>query len=288
MNKGTHSIDWIGLWNDLAKQREAGRRDEALPDTGDRWSARAAVYDARTRDRWAAKDTSREFLFSLLQSLGKPTLLDIGAGSGKWAVPLAPFAEYITAVEPSPAMRTRLEENLAQHGIHNVTVVPQPWPCKGVPIHDITLCSHAMYGFGDFEAFVRGVQAATRHTCVWLMRAPPLDGIMADAARHIFGHPYDSVNFHIAFNALLQLGIFPNVLMEDPRTWDPWVHDSVEDALIEVKRKLRLYDDTTHDAFLKDLLNRRLIFKDGRYVWPCGTHAALMHWQVQPKENTHE
>ena len=184
-------------------------------------------------------------------------------------------------------MRARLEEHLSKKGITNVTIVPEAWPCAAAE-HDVTLCSHSMYGFDDFERFVRGVEAVTRHTCVWLMRAPPLNGIMADAARHILGHPYDSVNFQIAFNALLQMGIFPNVLMEDPRTWDPWIHDSVADALAEVKRKMRLYDDTTHDEFLKDLLERRLIRKDGRYVWPCGTHAALMYWQVASKEKAHE
>ncbi len=281
------TTDWIQLWNRLVKQREDRRRPEPLPDEGDRWSARAESYDARTQDRWAAKDTSREFLVALLKSLPAPALLDIGAGSGKWAVPLAPFARHVTAVEPSAAMRTRLQEHLAKRNIENVTIVPEAWPCK-TTAHDVTLCSHSVYGFDDFEGLVRGIEAVTRHTCVWLMRAPPPDGIMADAARHVLGHPYDSVNFQIAFNALLQMGIFPNVLMEDPRTWDPWTHDSVAEALAEVKRKLRLYDDTTHDAFLKDLLERRLIRRDGRYVWPCGTHAALVYWQVSPEGKTDE
>ena len=281
-----HDVDWVRLWNELVKAREAERKPDNLPDAKDRWSARAEVYDARTQNRWAARDTSREFLVSLLKSLPEPTLLDIGAGSGKWAVPLAPYVRHVTAVEPSPAMRTRLQEHLQERNIANVTIVPDPWPCAAMPAHDVTLCSHAMYGFDDFEQFVRGVQAATRHTCVWLMRAPPLDGIMADAARHVLGHPYDSVNFQIAFNALIQLGVFPNVLMEDPRTWDPWTHESVGDALAELKRKLRLYDNPAHDVFLKDLLKRRLIYKDGKYVWPCGTHAALVYWQVNPRAET--
>jgi SAM-dependent methyltransferase len=283
----TLETDWIRLWNELVRQREEQRREPAAPDPRDRWSARAEGYDARTQSRWAAKDTSREFLVSLLKSLPSPTLLDIGAGSGKWAIPLAPYAKLVTAVEPSPSMRARLQDHLAEKKIGNVSVAPEAWPCD-VPPHDVTLCSHSMYGFHDFEKFVRGVQAVTRHTCVWLMRAPPLDGIMADAARHVLGHPYDSVNFQIAFNALMQMGIFPNVLMEDPRTWDPWVHDSVADALTELKRKLRLYDDPRHDAFLNDLLERRLIRTDGRFVWPCGTHAALVHWRVTSKAEANE
>lgn len=281
MKKGTPITDWIALWNRLVREREDRRHHEPLPDAKDRWSARAEGYDARTQCRWAAQDTSREFLVSLLKSLPEPTLLDIGAGGGKWAVPLAPFARHITAVEPSPAMRARLQGHLAERKIANVSIVPEAWPCN-VPMHDVTLCSHSIYGFDDFVGLVRGLEAVTRHTCVWLLRAPPPDGIMADAARHILGHPYDSVNFQIALNALLQMGIFPNVLMEDPRTWDPWTHDSVDDALAEVKRKLRLYDDPTHDAFLRDLLERRLVRKDGRHVWPCGTHAALVYWQVKP------
>lgn len=286
MNAGT--TDWIQLWNRLVRQREERRREDPLPDAGDRWSARAESYDARTQGRWAAKDTSREFLVSLLKSLRDPTLLDIGAGSGKWAVPLAPFARHVTAVEPSPAMRKRLQEHLAERGITNVTIVPEAWPCAGMPAHDVSLCSHSMYGFEDFEGLVHSIEAVTRHTCVWLMRAPPADGIMAEAARHVLGHPYDSVNFQVGFQALLQMGIFPNVLMEDPRTWDPWVHDSVAEALAEVKRKLRLYDEATHDAYLRALLERRLIRRDGQYVWPCGTHAALVYWRVHPKAETNE
>lgn len=290
MKKSTthdRETDWIRLWNELVRQREEQRREPPIPDPKDRWSARAEGYDARTQSRWAAKDTSREFLVSLLKSLKSPTLLDVGAGSGKWAVPLAPYAKRVTAVEPSPSMRARLQAHLAEKQIDNVTIVPEPWPCAA-SAHDVSLCSHSMYGFDDFERFVRSIEAVTRHTCVWLLRAPPLDGIMADAARRVLGHPYDSVNFQIAFNALMQMGIFPNVLMEDPRTWDPWTHESVADALTEVKRKLRLYDDTTHDAFLEDLLERRLIRQDGRYVWPCGTHAALVYWRVQPRAGADE
>lgn len=278
-------VDWISLWNQLVRQREDARRPVPLPDTDDRWSARAEGYDARMQARWAAQDSSRDFLVSLLKSLPEPTLLDIGAGSGKWTVPLAPYCRHVTAVEPSPAMHTRLTQHLRARSLAHVSVVPETWPCPGVPAHDVTLCSHAMYGFNDFAGFVRGVQAVTRHTCVWLMRAPPLDGIMAEAARRVQGHPYDSVNFHIAINALLQMGLFPNVRMEDPRTWDPWEHGSVAEALTEVKRRLRLYDDTTHDAFLNDLLERRLIRRGGRYVWPCGTHAALLYWRVNPEDS---
>ena len=147
MKTPAYITDWVSLWNTLVKQREAARRDEPLPDAGDRWSARAAVYDARTHDRWAAKDTSREFLCSLMKSLGRPTLLDIGAGSGKWAVPLAPLAASVTAVEPSPAMaRARLEENIARHNLRNITILPRAGRATACPFTTSPSRSHADAG----------------------------------------------------------------------------------------------------------------------------------------------
>ncbi len=271
--------DWIRLWNHLVRHREALRRPEPLPDSGDRWSARARTYDERAQLRWARPDSSRDFLAALLRSLPHATLLDVGAGGGKWTIPLAPLVRHVTAVEPSPAMRARLLDHLARRGIRNVTVVPKAWPCR-VPRHDVVLCAHAMYGFDDFEALIHGLQSAARHSCALLMRAPPLNGLMAAAARHLWGHPYDSPNAQIAFNALHQMGLFPDIRMEDPVTWDPWAHDSLPDAMDRIKRHFRLYDDPSHDAFLRRLLQRRLIRKGRRWIWPDSTHSALLHWRI--------
>lgn len=282
---GSSPPDWIQLWNQLVRQRESLRRPEPLPDSDDRWRARANAYDERAQIRWDRPDSSRDFLSTLLRSRPGATLLDMGAGSGKWTIPLAPLVRHVTAVEPSSAMRTHLHRHLARRAIANVSVVPTPWPCP-VPAPDVVLCAHAMYGFDDFVAFIHGLQSVARHTCVLLMRAPPLNGIMADDAHHLWGHPYDSANFQLAFNALQQMGIFTNVRMEAPHSWDPWTHDSVPAALTEMKRHFRLYDDSTHDAFLLNLLERRLIRRNGRVVWPDGTHGALLHWQVPALCNT--
>ena len=99
----------------------------------------------------------------------------------------------------------------------------------------------------------------------------------------VWGHPHDSPNFQVGYNALLQMGLFPNVLMEDTGLWDARTNDSMEEALADVKRRLDLWDveDSEHDAFLEDLLRRRLTLQDGRYVWPPGVRSALVYWDVE-------
>jgi len=269
-------MDWAALWRELC---EVSMRCEAARDSQDAWVGRSQRHHARTNRRWAKPDSSRQTIAAMLAAAPGATLLDIGAGTGAWAAYLAPFAARITAVEPSPAMLDVLRETLAAQDITNVDVLQAAWPHAEVPDHDFSLCSHAMYGFPDLPAFVRRMEQVTRRTCFLVLRAPSTGSVMAEAALHLWGHPHDSPNFQIAYNVLLQMGIRPNVLFEDEGLWQPWTSDTLADALAEVKRRFAL-KTPEHDAFLADLLRRRLREEDGRFVWPPGVRSALVYWQV--------
>ncbi len=56
------------------------------------------------------------------------TWLDIGAGAGRYTLPLALRVRQVIAVEPSAGMRRALRTGLDEHGIDNVRVVPGFWP----------------------------------------------------------------------------------------------------------------------------------------------------------------
>jgi hypothetical protein len=142
-----------------------------------------------------------------------------------------------------------------------------------------SLCSHAMYGCPDLPRFVRAMADATRKTCFMLVRAPAHDGIMAKAALRIWGHPHDSPNFQVAYGAMLQMGIYPHVFMGSPDQWEPWTSDSLEAAVAEVKRRFGLLSSSEHDAFLQNLIESRLTFQDGKYVWPREVRSALIYWE---------
>jgi hypothetical protein len=103
---------------------------------------------------------------------------------------------------------------------------------------------------------------------------------MAEAAREIWGLPYDSPNFQVAYNALLQMGIFADVQMEAAGTWSRRSHASFDEALAKVKHHFGLEKDGRHDEFLTDLLHRRLTLRDGRYLWPHVVRSALIYWDI--------
>jgi SAM-dependent methyltransferase len=277
--------DWLSLWRDLVAAQARGRAAAKMEAHPDVWRAKAHTFHEAVQRRWTKPDSSREFIAADLDRHPGETVLDIGAGTGAWAVFLARYARHVTALDPSPAMLDVLRENVATEGLTNVSIITGGWPDADVLPHDVVLCSHSLYGIADFAVAVRKLAATARRRCYLLLRVVTPDGVMAEAARHVWGQPYDSPNFQVAYNALLQLGIFANVVLEDSGLWKPWTNASLDEALADMKRRFDLVNDPTHDTFLRDLLARHLTEVDGQWVWPRGTHSALVYWDVGEARN---
>jgi len=270
------TTDWIQLWQELVR---IGNRRRELSSGGQgqyRWKQRAYSFNEDVKIRWQHPDSSRSLFLSRITP--GSTVLDIGAGSGAWTALAARKVKWVTAVEPDPDMCTILKKNLANEGITNVRLITGIWPEVDVEPHDFSLSSHSMYGCPDLPGFICRMEAVTRRTCFFLIRQPSLHGVMAEAALHVWGHPHDSPNFVVAINVFAQMGIYPNVQIEDSGYWKPWKHDSLEQALAEVKLRLGL-EGPLHDAFLQDLLQQRLVFENGYYIWPAATLSAMIYWQ---------
>jgi SAM-dependent methyltransferase len=102
------------------------------------------------------------------------TWLDIGAGGGRYALPIALAAGRVIAVDPSEAMLGILREGMAEHGIDNIDVVQSRWPMDPPPSADVALISHVGYDIEDFGPFLDAMEAAASRLCVavFLSEAP--------------------------------------------------------------------------------------------------------------------
>ncbi len=271
--------DWNSLWRELVEIKAHSRKRKSGGNPpADMWADRAQEFKEGVKRKWARPDSSRKFILSQIDPEG--TVLDIGAGTGAWSVLMSKRAKHVTAVEPSDSMIEVMRESLAAEKINNVTIVQGEWPDVSVEPHDFSLCSHAMYASPDLRTFVLKMTACTRRMCFLLLRAPSLDGVRAQAAAHIWGQPLDSPNFTIAYNVLLQAGIYANVLMEDTGLWKPRTSASLEQALGEMHRFLALDDSGVHDPYLMELLQRKLTWKNGKYVWSPEVRSALVYWNI--------
>lgn len=267
--------DWAALWRELVD-----RSSRVAPErsAGDFWAGRAQDFHDRVHGRRNQPDSIRDFVLETVAP--GSTVLDIGAGTGGWSIPLAGRAARVTAVDSSASMIAVLRQNIAKEGVANVDIVPGSWPDVQVDTHDYSLAAHSVYGSADLPGFVERMQVLTRRTCFLVIHIPVAGGVMAEAATHLWGHPLDSPNFTVAYNVLLQMGLAPNVLVGQQSS-GPRTSATLDDALVRMKRHFGLADTDKNDAFLVSLLKRRLEHRDGRYLWPPGTRSVLVHWSVE-------
>jgi SAM-dependent methyltransferase len=114
-------------------------------------------------------------LDALLELAGpEESWLDIGAGAGRYALPLALQVREVIAVEPSGSMRRALRTGLDEHGIHNVRVVAGAWPAAleelgPLPAVDTALIAHVAYDIEAIGAFLDAMEAAARSRCLALL-----------------------------------------------------------------------------------------------------------------------
>lgn len=108
-----------------------------------------------------------------LRAVAEPaeTWLDIGAGAGRYALPLARIVREVVAVEPSAGMRRALRTGMAEHGIDNIRVIPGTWPealeeLGDLPAVDVSLIAHVGYDIERIGPFLDAMEAATRRHCL--------------------------------------------------------------------------------------------------------------------------
>jgi len=272
--------NWHKLWEELSDIQTLAFASQDGRKGDDFWKHRARQFDKMVGKRWSRPDFSRDFMVKKLKENPGSTLLDIGAGTGKWSRLASPHVAKVTALDPSPAMQQVLKEKIQEEQIGNIDIVTGTWPEKQIAPHDYVLASHSMYGVRNFSTFVEKMITTATRACVLLLRAPFANAVMARAAQKVFGQPYDSPNFQVAYNILLSMDIYPDVIMEADGSWPGWAHDSFEEALDDLTNRLNLEKDSEYKLFLSDLLEKNLTQKEGKLVWPGGNRSALVYWEV--------
>ncbi len=262
--------DWVKLWQELAAQ-DIMANPEGEAQMIERWRRVARQLDS-------GEQREPDPLLDVVLNRLAPdaSVLDIGAGIGRWTVPLAEKVARVTAIEPLAGMRTVLVERITSRGLSNVTVVGRPWMDARVGAHDAALAVHATYTTPDLLGFVARMEATAR-ACHLVLRVPSHEGVIGELAQRIHHRWHDSPNFIVAYNLLLASGRYPDVVMERNATRH-WIDPSLEAAVTRAKRHLKL-TDTLHDQDIRELLSRRLTIGEGGYRWPDGMRSALVWWE---------
>lgn len=258
-------IDWNEVWRTIQGEKHACRRDPKF------WDKRAPEF---TRRAEASGYIGRFMAIMNLQP--DWSVLDIGCAAGTLAVPLAPVANRITAMDPSDAMLALLEKRCQKQGITNVDIVKgrweDDWDKLGIGVHDVVVASRSLV-VEDLRAAILKLQryASRRVYLSTLVDDGPCDRRIVEAAGRTF---YPGADYIVVYNLLRKMGIYADVTFICKRKEK--TYSGVEDALNSMRWMVHGMT-AEEEAKLRRYLADTLIREGDRWKLP---YRLLVRWAV--------
>lgn len=181
------------------------------------------------------------------------TVVDVGGGAGRYALPLALKSKQVTVVDPSPSMLEALRRSCEEAGIGNVSAVETSWEDADVAAHDVVFCANVAYGVANIEPFVRKMEASARErVAIVLFMDAPLSR-MSPIWEAVHGEKrIDMPGLPELLPVLWEMGIFPNVEMAGGGG-GPRVMPSKEAALALARHFLYVAEGSEKDRRLQEI-----------------------------------
>lgn len=268
----------VQRWHEIIDAR-AQQMDTAYARLGrtsaDFWERRAHGFHRSTKDTVS----NDPFYLRLCDNVNSHTsLLDVGAGTGRFSLALAPQVDQIIAVEPSTAMLDFLRQDAATKDVHNISYVQSTWQEAPDDLRaDVVICSHVVYPIRDIELFLSKLHKASLQVCYLYARASHIDSLTADLWRH-FHHDERCLppGYIHVLDVLYEMGIYANVeVVSLPPSLR---YSSLDIAVTEMAEQLILPGDEKTRVELRSLLEEWLVESGGMLVPPLQKMLCAIIW----------
>ncbi|MCG8639453.1 MAG: class I SAM-dependent methyltransferase [Desulfobacterales bacterium] len=278
-------IDWnhtwkhqIRLWHDAA-----GKSCEDI--WGDENSAR--VY-AEKHGKHNEKRINQTLDYLNITSDFK--VLDIGAGPGNIAIPMAQVAHSVTTVEPSHGMNAVMEKEMVEKEISNLVRIEKKWeevdPDKDLNgPYDIVLASMSL-GMENIKISLEKMSrvCSGRVVIFWHAGTPEWEKMPKALWPNLFGKAYHGgPKSDVLFQVLYQMGIYPEVKAFKYHFTE--VFPDLDNAADFYYRRFKQLTPE-HRPQLLDYLKKECGKTDKGYVH--GFDHQTMRFSWEPKEVRHE
>ena len=208
--------DWNEIWKARQSLHESSKH---FDDPSHNWNRRenAERYDSTSRCKY---DDRVMTTINGLDINENSHVLDIGAGPGTLAIPLASRVKDVTAVEPGEGMVEILNERMKKEGITNIRTITKRWEDIDLATdldgqYDVVIASLSLT-MEDIGQALQKMDAASQGSVYlfWFVDMPFWERMYADLWKPLHGTDYHSgPKADCLFGVLYQTGIYPNVEM---------------------------------------------------------------------------
>ncbi len=253
-------MDFISLWAETIRKTHnqprvwvdfAGRYDEVVPHSPE--------------------------IVAALRALVRPddTLLDIGAGTGRFALPLAAHVRHITALDRSEQMLATLERKAAAQGITNIETLQSRWAEAQIAPHDVVLAAFVPGPQEDIAAQLGNMAEAARRTLIVIQGDPSAHAPHHTARQAIWPNERRDLPKYLIYAGMLwQIGLRADVrVLHEHRRY----HAQSPQDIARQLAPLQLTDETL--ARFTEAIMPLLTHDAAGYHYDYRLPAGLIIWQ---------
>lgn len=273
-------IDWNTVWQEMNNEN---MRCRSFMECASIWESeeKARKYLENSKD-------NPERVKKVIEGLPvKPEsrILDIGAGPGILAVPLARLVSHVTAVEPADGMVRVLKSYAEEEGLSNLSILQKRWEDVNPSTdldgkYDIVIASYSL-GMPDIRAAIESMcEASSKWVYLfWFAGTSDWEQAMIMLWPEMHGEEYrHGPKADVIFNVLYSMGIYPNVEtshMEHIRRFT-----DLQAAIDEFREHYRI-ETPEQEKMLSDYLNSSLKEDNGEYVLSGMSNSIKIWWEVK-------
>ena len=272
-------------WDELWKATHAGGFHHHDKDLAAHWDSRARVFNKRVMKN-RGRSSSQVAILGLTSC---ETVLDVGAGTGRLALPMARLAKSVTALDQSAGMLACLQENMAAEGIENIRCIQKSWQDVSLgelEPHDVVLSSNSLGVYDLKEALSKMDALAKRAVYIFTFA----DGKRDDGFRQFLWeskverdgghgrhgkHEVGPAGYLVIYNLLADMGILADIKFMN---WQSDEHyASLDEAVAEWKQMHELPDEK--EPQLREFLSLRMVKDESGLCMHRSHKQVLISWQ---------
>ena len=279
--------DWAGMWERGIKEAWANEMIIRHGSINKAWDNYAKEYEEDE-----IKYSNRAELVDRIVESKPNSILDIGGGTGVFAIPLAKLVRKVVVVEPSKGMCDILEEKAKKEGVGNITVIQQKWEDVAErelierndgDLFDVVLTSHSLYYITNLHnSFLKMNNIAKEYVylftgCSGQIRDSEYEKLYLILHKRPLP-PYP--DYSCIYMILREIGIHPNIEMIDAKVKRP-IKD-IQELIDKWKGYLGSKElSRSQEEALWDYLSKKIRIENGQSYYCYNYKNALIYWRVE-------
>ena len=208
------------------------------------------------------------------------TFVDVGAGAGRFTIPLGRDVARVVAVEPNESMRQALQRDVQRAGLTNVEIIGTRWETASGVTGDVVLAAHVVYPILEIAAFLQRLDAAARRcAAVVVFEAPPLSWLFGFWPRVYGEERLPPPHLPQVIDVVTELGFGPPEV--ELIEVEPFELGPPEIARQKLRRRLYVAPETPADRRLAAAMDELLESREGILVPRTDRplRVGLVRWQ---------